>query len=302
MTIYSQHRTRGKVQILATYRRPTVVLTSTVTSLETSVLADPIIEALNWISTYATAPISAGLPMEHLRALTDAAARADLLRGTHSLWYEAVKTLLHHALSNLDDALVLVPPPVRTAVAAELAALSAREYEHPFVAFLDSPGVHWRAQLDELQRGISAEQLSRGVADLRVLLDAHANRTNFNARLLIDDFSITDDPWTDEADGHYLSVEAPMPNGAYDRHAWRIEVCRWEPDDPDDPDSDATGVTVLRCSLFAPPTAAAIVDLLERSGAATQLAVWARTPVGEVLEGTDFMVTERFSGGDGDRG
>jgi hypothetical protein len=45
----------------------------------------------------------------------------------------------------------------------------------------------------------------------------------------------------------------------------------------------------------APPTGSEIVELLDRSGGRPeQLAAWAKTPVGELLAGTAFIVTERY--------
>lgn len=85
--------------------------------------------ALNRISALATVPLSVfdrrerrvnRYPSSHLVALTDRDARAGLLRGTHSLWYEYACLELHRALSDLDDAMSVVPPPILTAVNAEL--------------------------------------------------------------------------------------------------------------------------------------------------------------------------------------
>ncbi|MFC0548444.1 hypothetical protein [Kutzneria chonburiensis] len=84
MTIYSRHASRGKVQILATYRGPGGVVSSTVTSVDNMALAAPIVDALNRISSYATVPVSmydergerlAHYPTTHLAALTDRNAR-----------------------------------------------------------------------------------------------------------------------------------------------------------------------------------------------------------------------------------
>ncbi|MER7045093.1 hypothetical protein [Streptomyces jumonjinensis] len=58
MTIYSQHATRGKTQILATYQGPDGVVSKTVTSLAEPRLAVPVVDALNRISAFATVPVS----------------------------------------------------------------------------------------------------------------------------------------------------------------------------------------------------------------------------------------------------
>jgi hypothetical protein len=328
MTIYSQHPNRGKVQILATYRGPAGAVSSTITSVEDAALAAPIVDALNRISACATVPVSvwdrrddrfASYPTAHLAALIDLDARADLLNGAHSLWYEQVKVLLYQALTDLDDATAALPPPVRTAVTAELEA-EARglrealteysegvdlpeddnrrywERDAPFVAFnggLEGLGAEDRARLDRVERGIGGDELGTAAADLRLLLDVHERCANHQSRLLVDDFAITDDPFEDDCDRYFLNVEAPMPNGQYGRDGWSVDICLWVPD-PDD-DSRASGEPVLVCARSAPPAADEIIELLNRSGGRQeQLAAWAKTAVGEALEGTSFVVTRRF--------
>ena len=329
MTIYSQHRNRGKVQILATYRSPTGVASTTVTSVDDAILAAPIVDALNRISACATAPISVHgtrndtfdhYPSEHLAALTDRSARPGLLEGAHSLWYEHIKAVLHDALTWLDDSMALVPAPIRTALDAEVEAEArglrdaladyhegvglpegsnrrAWNFEAPFISYEDMNGLvgEGRLLLDRVELGITDEQLREGAADLRVLLDACTRCDNDEATLAVDDFSITDDPRWLEPNGYFLSVEAPMPNGAYRRNDWRVDICRWVSDDPGDEESDAVGTPVLRCTRATRPSAADIVELLNRSGGnAEQLIEWAKTPVGETLANTAFVVTSRY--------
>lgn len=130
MTIYSQHPSRGKVQILATYSASAGVTSSAVTSVDEAALAAPIVDALNRISALTTVPVSiwdkrdghSRYPAGHLAALTDRGDRAELLIGAHSLWYELVKLLLAKALTDLDDAMATVPGPVGTAIDAEFEA------------------------------------------------------------------------------------------------------------------------------------------------------------------------------------
>src|SRR5207244_3835195 len=104
-------------------------------------------------------------------------------------------------------------------------------------------------------------------------------------------FTITDDPFEPDSDRLFLNVEAPLPNGAYGRDEWGVEISRWVPDDPEDEDcSSATGEPVLRCVRSVPPAVPEIVELLDRSGGRPeQLAVWAMTPAGEALTGTAFV-------------
>ncbi|MBP2328991.1 hypothetical protein JOF56_009376 [Kibdelosporangium banguiense] len=350
MTIYSQHPSRGKVQILATYREPGGVRSSTVTSVADATLALPIVDALNRISACATVPVSvwetegdgtvclseqtaelrdcheeylaASYPQEHVAALTDQTARADLLEGAHSLWYEQVKVLLYHALSDLDDAVAAVPAPVQQAIAAELEseahglrdALAEDPDEEPDVCVLQpenrrlcdfgSPLVaiadgfdglsdETRDRLNRLERDATTEQIRTAATDLRLLLDADRKCANHELTFL-DDFTITVDHWPYR--GHYLNVDAPLPRRDPGRDEWRVEIGRWieESGDSGEENSSARGEPILRCVQPAPPAVEEIVDLLNRSAERPEhLAAWATTPVGEMLSGTTFAVTER---------
>lgn len=330
MTIYCQHANRGKTQILAVYRNGGDVESSTVTSLDSPDLAAPVVDALNRISALATVPVSifdererrvASYPTEHLAALTDRAARADLLSGAHSLWYESVCLELHQALADLDDALAVVPQPVRVAVEAELET-EARElrdaldeyseaipspegnrrswdHEQPFVPYgggsrLLSTAV--REQLDREEEGLTAEQRADAVASLRVLITAFEESPAVGASsgsFSVEYPEIFAEPY--EADHLFLTVRVPEPDGD-EAGAWCIEICRWVPDDPDEEGEDeyssATGEPVLECRLTAVPRPDDISDLLSRLVAEPELlSVWAETKVGDPLVGTKFVVT-----------
>ncbi|CCH31679.1 hypothetical protein ABZ816_25075 [Actinosynnema sp. NPDC047251] len=329
MTIYSQHPSRGKIQVLATYRSPGGVVSATVTSLDDTTLATPIVDALNRISACATVPVGVHdnrdgrfehYPSDHLAALTEPGVRRDLLTGAHSLWYEYVKALLHDSLLYLDECTDHVPDPVRLAINAELeaearglreavaeftegiepfAAPNRRvwDFEAPFVSFgdVDGLGGEARRRLDDAERDLHVDQVRNSAADLRLLLDAYTRCDNDEARLLVEEFSITDDPFDEGPDRLFLAVEAPLPGGAHGRADWGVEVCRWVADDPEDEDSGATGEPVLRCGRTTPPSAAELAELLDGSGGSTRrLAEWAGTPVGEALPGTAFVVTKRY--------
>ena len=66
--------------------------------------------------------------------------------------------------------------------------------------------------------------------------------------LVVDDFTITDDPVDSDSGGFFLNGEGPMPNGAYDRDDWRVDICRWVLDDPEDEESSATGEPMPWCN------------------------------------------------------
>ncbi|MEV6986500.1 hypothetical protein AB0M95_35300 [Sphaerisporangium sp. NPDC051017] len=331
MAIYSQHANRGKTQILATYRAPDGVRSVTVTSVENTALATPLVSALNRISAYATVPIAvrdergervARYPADHLAALVDQNARENLLKGAHSLWYEYVKLLLHQALIDLDAATSSVPAPVRAAVIAEIEAEAGAltsssgdldpeetedtrlcELENPFVTFDSRRGSIFfgdpyclkgeRTRFDRLERGASGNRLERAVDDLRLLYDAHARCNNEEANLIIDrSLFIEHDPW-DEPGRYYLNIFAPMPSD--DDNTWRLQIGQWIPDDPQDEDGSATGEPLLDCDRATPPTASELIEVLDlSSGRGQQFADWAATPLGEALDGTTFLVTSRY--------
>ncbi|MGW0669718.1 hypothetical protein [Streptomyces sp. NPDC002746] len=330
MTIYSQHANRGKTQILATYQGPDGVESTTVTSLATSVLAVPIVDALNRISALTTVPASvhdrrgdgvAHYPMKHLAALTDLTARADLLSGAHSLWYEYACLELHQALTDLDEALTVVPEPVRIAVNAELNTEAGQlsdalveysegtsvpeiegrrtwDFGQPFVTYdggVEMLSREAREQLDRLEEGATPEERERTIANLRVLVTACSRFPDMLGGLEEAHLAIFAEPY--DSDGYYLSIHAPKP-GDDDTDCWDVEIGRWVPDDPDEDYEDcssATGSAVVRCVLPASPGADEITDLLTRvEGQPDLLAKWAETRVGGVFEGTQFVVTECY--------
>lgn len=227
--------------------------------------------------------------------------------------------LLHQALNDLDIAVAAVPKPVKTAISAELAtevralrdelaeyseAIEPPDYEKrrfwesdaPFTVSGDSvSGLSQedRRTLDALERDLSQADLERAAADLRLLHDAYQKCSNEEARLLIEGFEISDDPYDEEEELYFLNVQAPMPDGKWDRTNWNIELCRWVSDGPDS--NSAKGEPLLDCGRAEPPSLAEIVGLLNASNGQTDvLADWAKTPVGEALAGTAFVVTKRY--------
>ncbi|MFK8910276.1 hypothetical protein [Streptomyces sp. YS-3] len=327
MTIYSQHANRGKTQILATYQGPDGVASKTVTSLGDSRLAAPIVDALNRISAFITVPVSVHdrrerrvdyYPHKHLAALTDAAARVELLNGAHSLWYEYVCLRLHQALADLEDALVAVPDTVSRAIRSELeleerelrAALDDFsgtssgdepeperhwEFDHPFVNYddgMDTLSDRTRAQLDSREEDCTPEAREKAVAGLRVLVTAHSRSGAMWASLDDPSCELFAEPY--DSDGFYLTVHAPEPSD--DVGSWEIEIGHWEPDDPHEEygeHTSATGSTILKCALPSAPDADEITRLLKSVEENPMvLAQWAKTPVGTALEGTTMVVTK----------
>ncbi|WP_274912101.1 hypothetical protein [Streptomyces sp. WZ-12] len=329
MTVYSQHANRGKTQILATYQGPDGVVSKTVTSLGDSRLAVPIVDALNRVSAFATVPVSIHdrreqrvdyYPHKHLAALTDAAARAALLTGAHSLWYEYVCLRLHQALGDLESALVALPDTVSRAIRAELeleenelrmalddfSGASSEdepeierrwEFGHPFVKYddgMDTMSDETREQLDHRETGFTPEEREKAAADLRVLVTAHAQGGGMWASLDDPGREIFAEPY--DSDGFYLTVQAPEPGD--DDASWEIEIGHWEPDDPDEEYGDhssATGSPVIGCALPVAPSADEIAHLLQSvDEKPLLLAEWAEAPVGAVLAGTTMVVTKRY--------
>lgn len=326
MTIYAQHANRGKTQILATYEGAVGVVAATVTSLSDPALAAPIVDALNGISALATVPVSVHdrrerpgdyYPAKHLAALTDRIARAELLNGAYSFWYEYVCLELHQALANLDAALAAVPEPVRIAVEAELETearqlrealeefsegtpLSENEerrrwdFEAPFVTpdgRMEVLSSDTREQLDRIERGLTSQERERAVADLRVIGRAYAQCSDGEEAGMHHDYGegIFAEPY--DSDGLFVSIDVPKPGGEGNT-SWTVEVGLWEADDPDEEEpSSATGATIRRCVLPTAPGVDELAAFLNRIADQDVLTKWAETPVGQALDGTGFVVT-----------
>lgn len=315
---------------MASYRAPGGVVSSTVTSVESTATAAPIVDALNRISASASVPVSVydmrgrgfnDYPQKHLAALTDRNMRADLLEGTHSLWYEQAMWLLHEALRDLDIATASVPTPIRTAVDSELETetrwlrAAVAEYAEgfevpesenrrnwdfgdPFVCFdggLVGLGQRDRDLMDRLEADASGEELQEAIIDLRTLLDVEAQIDIGDAQLQLEPLSITAEPG--DTDGYFLNVEAPLPGGKYNRVHWAVAVYRWEVDvwDEEGYPTGSHGEPVVHCTIAERPSITDIVALLKLATNQAQLAAWTQTPIGEKLANTDFVVTKRYN-------
>lgn len=331
MTIYSQHPNRGKIQILATYSDDAGLHSSTVTSVETSELAEPIVDTLNRISACLTLPVSVWdtrhqdfnrYPHEHLGAAADRSRRNELLNGAHSLWYEYVKMVLHEALEDLDKASAAVPIPIQNAIATEIATevgqLTAalaefsgdsgddaeeakRSWDSDLPTILFDGGLHeLRPGTRERMNRTEERHLEKGVEEsvdhLRLLFEAHSKCADDTARLDESSPSILVEP-LDQSDlhGYFLSVDAPATFTTGPR-GWQITVSKWIPDsgDPNEEEGSATGEPIVTCNLPSRPQISEIVDLLDQVGPTEdQLVEWSATPIGKDLIGTRFTVTER---------
>ncbi|BEL12814.1 hypothetical protein Q0Z83_110050 [Actinoplanes sichuanensis] len=324
MAIYSQHPSRGRVQILATHHTASGLASSTVTSVNDTATATPIVDALNRVSACATIPMHTHddrdgnfrrYPADHLDALADPETRNALLRGTHSFWYEYVKVLLNHALADLDDATADLPAPIRTAITTELhtevvylrakpskhsvaGADNQRIWDHSHPAVLIGGGMeeltdNYRERLDEAEQRFPRMLLHRGIEDLRLLAAAHHLHDSLFCRFEPEYLSISEDP--DNSERYFVEVAAPHPDKR-SSSGWTIELQRWIPDndDYDENGGTATNEHILDCHLTKPPTPEQIVDFLKLcTNQPDILTTWAKTPTGELLAGTRFVVAER---------
>jgi hypothetical protein len=290
VTIYSQHSNRGKVQVLATYHTPAGLTSSTVTSVNDTATATPIVDALNRISACATIALSAfdrkfrRYPADHLDALIDPNARPALLQGTHSLWYEYVKVLLHQGLLDLDEATGNLPAPIRTAVTAELITegqqLHARysdndvddgdprrlwDFGHPATLFgggMEQLTDDYRERLNKSEKGYTAEHLRLAVESLRVLAEAHRQIDSDTCQFEPEYLTLNEDPYNEER--YFVEVAAPDPEEPSSQ-AWTVTLTQWIPDneDFDEEGGTARGEQVLDCVLTKPLTADEIAALFK---------------------------------------
>lgn len=328
VTIYSAHRSRGKVQVLATYDGPDGVVSTTVTSVDTMALARPIVAALNQVSATATRPFGIheldarvrSYPSGHLDALVDKTARDALLSGpATNLWYEELKRLLHDALEELDNALVAAPAPVALAIRAELKqeheqlAAEIKDYtegipnenrqrfwesEFPFIMhnggrpeLTDSA----RDQFNRVDRSWTQAQVRSAAEDLRLLHQVAATSTA-EANVDAADLTIFFEPYYDDEDpdvrSYYLGIRAPEPNE--EDVTWRIGVSEWITTERDEHGSSASGEPILTCDVTSRPTAGDLTALLNAAAEhERRLADWSLTPVGQALANTSFVVTAR---------
>jgi hypothetical protein len=98
------------------------------------------------------------------------------------------------------------------------------------------------------------------------------------------------------ADGYFLNVEAPRPGQPHGSSSWSITISQWIVTryDSDGEAMSAEGDTVLECIPPERPTAGELDSLLTLAESDPgQMSAWAKTPVGDALAGTAFIVTSR---------
>jgi hypothetical protein len=331
MTIYSQHANCGKIEILATYNGDAGIISSTVTSVDDATAAAAIVDALNRASASASVPVSvrdersesyARYPSGHLAAITDPARRAGLLtgKGEHSLWYEYAMLMLHRALADLDTAIAELPGPARTAVTEELEAearglrVGLHEYEEgpsgeetdrqwdfedPFVLFdggMAELNRGMRKRIDRLESDLPAHQLAQVAEDLRLLHSVYSTVEGGRASLEEEYLGITYEHEDSAPDGYFLTIRAPRPGHPHGEQSWSVTIDQWVADeyDPDGEITEAHGEMFLECVLAERPAEGALASLLTLAGSGPeQISAWAKTPVGDALTGTAFIVTSR---------
>jgi hypothetical protein len=307
------------------------VTSFTVTSVDDATAAAAIVDALNRISASASVPVSirdersesyAQYPSGHLAAITDPSCRADLLtgKGEHSLWYEYAMLMLHQALADLDTAIAELPAPVRTAVTAELEAearglqVGLHEYEEgsseeetdrqwdfedPFVLFdggMAELSRSMRKRINRLESNLPTSHLAQAAEDLRLLYSVYITVEGGHTSLEEEYLCITYEHEDSTPDGYFLTIQAPRPGHPHGEQSWSVTIDQWVPDeyDSDGEIAEARGDMVLECVLVERPTAGQLTSLLtlaERELA--QMPAWAKTPVGDALAGTAFIVTSR---------
>lgn len=330
MTIYSQHPSRGRHQILATYQSVEGgLVSSTVTSVDSPDMASDIADALNRISACLTVPAGLTMPgngltfqypmQDLLTAAADRSRRGDLLIGAHSLWFETVKLLLHEALTDLDQACETAPPPVGLAVQTELATEidqlrselglgtddldgePSRCWRPGLPTILFDGGVSdlraaVRERMDNDDLELSIEDLEQAVSDMRLVSEIFSRCSEPDVRME-DGRALVAEPSDQPGDGwgHFLSLDTPASPGSGGL-GWQISICEWIPDADfsEEEGGSMAGEPIVTCVLTSPPAASEMAGLLDAAAASVnKLIEWSTTRIGEQLTGTSCTVTAR---------
>jgi hypothetical protein len=331
MTIYSMYQSRNNIQVLATYSAESGMHSEVVARFESASKAKMIVDGLNRASVCATLPVSVWdcrngsfqmYPSDHLRAMADPSRRNDLLSGAHSLWYEFMKLHLHQALTDIDTALEGEPESTRAALEEELATETSQlhgalaefegdpiagfelqrgwDFNRPTIPYdggLYELGASIREAMDRAELEDIGEDLQDSIENLRLLFKVHLDSESAVAELHPPEIEILCEPLLPERHGYYLTISAPGTS-SNPGSEWTIGVSRWvSSDDGEDSESlSDIGVSLIQCKLGDRPHRTELVNLLNLAEGddGKRLETWASTPVGEMLDGTNFAVTERL--------
>jgi hypothetical protein len=153
-----------------------------------------------------------------------------------------------------------------------------------------------REQLDQAEAELSEQERRAAVERLRLLADARHRCDSDTVRFEQSYFTISEDPYLDNDERYFVEIAAPRPQRRY-RDGWAVEIQQWIPDPGFDEEKGGSesAAAVLSCALPAAPSVEQIADLLTTCSNEPQiLSTWAKTPPGETLVGTPFVVTERY--------
>jgi hypothetical protein len=216
-----------------------------------------------------------------------------------------------------------MPAPVRTAITAELEAearslrVGLREYEEgsseeetdrqwdfeePFVLFdgwMAELSSSIRQRIDRLEIHLAVHHLAQAAENLRLLYNVYMTIEGGRTSLEEEYLSITYEHDDTAPDGHFLTIQAPRPGHRHGKDTWSVIIDQWVADkyDSDGEIEEAHGETVLECVLAERPTAGELANILTLAQSGPErMSAWAKTPVGEALAGTVFIVTSHDGG------
>ncbi|GAA1025291.1 hypothetical protein GCM10009565_36800 [Amycolatopsis albidoflavus] len=106
-----------------------------------------------------------------------------------------------------------------------------------------------RDLVDRIEAGAGDQEVREAIIDERLLLDVEAQVGNMEARLRLEDPSITAEP--EDLDGFFLNVEAPLPGADGERAQWGVAIDRWEADERDEEGYPCQGARRASHSLCA---------------------------------------------------
>ncbi|AEV87169.1 hypothetical protein ACWT_6155 [Actinoplanes sp. SE50] len=129
---------------------------------------------------------------------------------------------------------------------------------------------------------------------MRLLAEARWRHPSNTCRFEAEYLSITEDPADNNPERYFVELSAPHPDKSHSS-LWTLELQQWIPDyDDSEDDGSATSENILDCHLDTPPAVDQIVALLNLcTDHPSLLTTWAKTPIGNSLAGTPYVVDER---------